>query len=74
MKKEVLIDRLLYGYKLNRKEGEGPDRFHFSVGYTFLKLSAFSLKHIFLSPPSIHKGLCVLYMLQTYYEEGIHGS
>jgi outer membrane protein insertion porin family len=26
---------LLYGYKLNRKEGESPGRFHFSVGYTF---------------------------------------
>jgi outer membrane protein insertion porin family len=26
---------LLYGYKLNRKEGESPGRFHFSLGYTF---------------------------------------
>jgi outer membrane protein insertion porin family len=26
---------LLYGYKLNRKEGESPGKFHFSIGYTF---------------------------------------
>ncbi|HHO76102.1 MAG TPA: outer membrane protein assembly factor BamA [Deltaproteobacteria bacterium] len=26
---------ILYGYKLGRKEGESPGRFHFSVGYTF---------------------------------------
>ncbi|HVN72444.1 MAG TPA: outer membrane protein assembly factor BamA [Desulfomonilia bacterium] len=26
---------LLYGYKLNRINGESPGRFHFSVGYTF---------------------------------------
>ena len=26
---------LLYGYKLNRKDGESPGRFHFSMGYTF---------------------------------------
>jgi outer membrane protein insertion porin family len=25
----------LYGWKLNRKEGESPGQFHFSVGYTF---------------------------------------
>ena len=26
---------ILYGHKLDRKEGESPGRFHFSVGYTF---------------------------------------
>ncbi len=26
---------LLYGHKLDRKEGESPGRFHFSMGYTF---------------------------------------
>lgn len=26
---------LLYGYKLNRNEGESPGKFHFSIGYTF---------------------------------------
>jgi len=26
---------LLYGYKLNRKDGESPGKINFSVGYTF---------------------------------------